>query len=351
MSIESLRNRVSQLQKEKARMEASLSREQDNARRKQAEINQINRSITRNTSTSMLQSKQRQIESKERQLSGYQKKIADLTNKITSKDTEILRKLNELDKAEASAQQKKDQEEKRRRDASLKHSRDVTRELERQSRLHNRMSTSPIIVKFEDLPQQITVLFIASNPSDQTQLRLDEEIREIQKKIRESDYRDSINLKSVWAARPTDLLQAINEHKPTIIHFSGHGSDQDELVLQDDVGNSQVVGKETLVELFKVVSSNIQLIVFNTCFSGNQADDVTDHISAAIGMGNSIGDEAARVFAAQLYSAIGFGKNVGEAFGQAKVALMLQNIPEEDTPQLYVSNELDENEIVLVQPS
>lgn len=351
MSIESLRNRVSQLQKEKARMEASLSREQDNARRKQAEINQINRSITRNTSTSMLQSKQRQIESKERQLSGYQKKNADLTNKITSKDTEILRKLNELDKAEASAQQKKDQEEKRRRDASLKHSRDVTRELERQSRLHNRMSTSPIIVKFEDLPQQITVLFIASNPSDQTQLRLDEEIREIQKKIRESDYRDSINLKSVWAARPTDLLQAINEHKPTIIHFSGHGSDQDELVLQDDAGNSQVVGKETLVELFKVVSSNIQLIVFNTCFSGNQADDVTDHISAAIGMGNSIGDEAARVFAAQLYSAIGFGKNVGEAFGQAKVALMLQNIPEEDTPQLYVSNELNENEIVLVQPS
>jgi hypothetical protein len=332
-------------------MEASLSREQDNARRKQAEINQINRSITRNTSTSMLQSKQRQIESKERQLSGYQKKNADLTNKITSKDTEILRKLNELDKAEASAQQKKDQEEKRRRDASLKHSRDVTRELERQSRLHNRMSTSPIIVKFEDLPQQITVLFIASNPSDQTQLRLDEEIREIQKKIRESDYRDSINLKSVWAARPTDLLQAINEHKPTIIHFSGHGSDQDELVLQDDAGNSQVVGKETLVELFKVVSSNIQLIVFNTCFSGNQADDVTDHISAAIGMGNSIGDEAARVFAAQLYSAIGFGKNVGEAFGQAKVALMLQNIPEEDTPQLYVSNELNENEIVLVQPS
>ena len=245
MSTESLRNRVSQLQKEKARLESSLSREQDNARKKQAEINQVSKSITKNTSLSMLQSKQRQIESKERQLSGYQKKVAGLTNKVASKDAEILRKLNELEKAEAQAQRKKDQEEKRRRDVSLRHTRDVTRELERQSRLHSRMSNSPIIVKFEDLPKQITVLFIASNPSDQTQLRLDEEIREIQKKIRASDFRESLKLESVWAARPTDLLQAINEHKPTIVHFSGHGSDQDELVLQDDNGNSQVVSKET----------------------------------------------------------------------------------------------------------
>ena len=351
MSTESLRNRVSQLQKEKARLESSLSREQDNARKKQAEINQVHKAITKNTSLSMLQSKQRQIESKERQLSGYQKKVAGLTNKVASKDAEILRKLNELEKAEAQAQRKKDQEEKRRRDVSLRHTRDVTRELERQSRLHSRMSNSPIIVKFDDLPKQITVLFIASNPSDQTQLRLDEEIREIQKKIRASDFRESLKLESVWAARPTDLLQAINEHKPTIVHFSGHGSDQDELVLQDDNGNSQVVSKETLVELFKVVSSGIELLVFNTCFSENQANSVTAHVSAAIGMGTSIADEAARVFAAQFYSALGFGKSVGEAFGQAKVALMLENIPEEDTPKLHVSQGLNENEIVLVQPS
>ena len=351
MSIESLRNRVSQLQKEKARLESSLSRERDNARKKQAEINQVNKSITKNTSLSMLQSKQRQIESKEKQLSGYQKKVAGLTNKVASKDAEILRKLSELEKAEAQAQRKKDQEEKRRRDVSLRHTRDVTRELERQSRLHSRMSNSPIIVKFEDLPKQITVLFIASNPSDQTQLRLDEEIREIQKKIRASDFRESLKLESVWAARPTDLLQAINEHKPTIVHFSGHGSDQDELVLQDDNGNSQVVSKETLVELFKVVSSGIELLVFNTCFSESQANSVTAHVSAAIGMGTSISDEAARGFAAQFYSALGFGKSVGEAFGQAKVALMLKSIPEEDTPKLHVSQGLNEDEIVLVQPS
>jgi hypothetical protein len=36
----------------------------------------------------------------------------------------------------------------------------------------------------------------------------------------------------------------------------------------------------------------------------------------------SIGDNAAMIFAAQFYSAIGFGLSVKRAFQQAKVALM-----------------------------
>lgn len=351
MSVESLRNRVIQLQKDVARLEASQSKEQENARKKQAEINQISRSVTKNTSVSTLQSKQRQVESKERQLSTYQKKAADLAGKVASKNSELLKKLSEVDKAEAQAQRKRDQDEKRRRDTSIRHTREMTRELDKQSRLHRSMSSTPITIRYEDLPERITILFIASNPTDQTQLRLDEEIREIQKKIRESEYRDSLNLESIWATRPNDLLQAINEHKPTVVHFSGHGSNQDELVLQNDTGQSQIVSKETLVEMFKIVASGIELIVFNTCFSESQALEVTNHISAAIGMGDSIGDEAARVFAAQLYSTIGFGKSVGEAVDQAKIALKLNGISEEETPQLHVSLDLDKYGIVLVKPA
>lgn len=350
MSIETIRNRISQLQRDKVNLEKFLTRERENSRKKRAEINQISRSVTSNTSLSLLNSKQRQIESKEKQLTSYEIRAAEFEKKVAAKSSEILKKLSEAERAESQAQRKLDQENKRRQDSSIRHTRDITRELEHQSRLHSQLSANPIIVNFEDLPEKITVLFVASNPTDQTQLRLDEEIRSIQKKIRESKFRDSVDLKSVWATRPTDLLQAINEHKPTVVHFSGHGSSADELVLQDDHGNAQTVSKETIVEMFKVVSSGIELIVFNTCFSENQAEAVTNHISAAIGMSSSIGDEAARIFSAQLYSAIGFGKSIGEAFGQAKVALMLEKIPEESTPQLFISKDLNENSIVLVQP-
>jgi predicted RNase H-like HicB family nuclease len=62
-----------------------------------------------------------------------------------------------------------------------------------------------------------------------------------------------------------------------------------------------------------------------------------------------IGDEAARVFAAQFYSAIGFGKSLKVAFEQAKAALMLEAIQEEDTPLLFVKAGLDAGKIVLVK--
>ena len=350
MSIESLRSRIAQLEKDQVRLDAQLSSERKNARKKQAEIAQIARSINKNTSASSLSSKQRQIESKQRQLSSYENKAAYLQSKLVTKNTEILRKLNEMESAEKQAKRRRDQEKKGRQDQQLRHSRQVTRELERQSQLHSKLSSTPIVVQFADLPKKITVLFIASNPEDQTQLRLDEEIRAITQKIRESKYRDAVELKSIWATRPNDLLQALNEHKPTIVHFSGHGSDQGDLVLQDNFGNTKLVSLETIVEMFKVMASGIELVVFNACFSHAQAECVIQHVKAAVGMNNSVGDDAARIFAAQLYSAIGFGRSVPEAFAQAKIALKLENIQEDQIPELFVAEGVEDVELVLVQP-
>ena len=76
---------------------------------------------------------------------------------------------------------------------------------------------------------------------------------------------------------------------------------------------------------------------------------MTKCIDIAIGMNDSISDEAARVFSAQLYSAIGFGHSVGKAFEQAKTALMLEGIREENTPQIFTKQALDPNNIVLLK--
>lgn len=38
--------------------------------------------------------------------------------------------------------------------------------------------------------------------------------------IRKSEHRDSVKLESRWATRTIDILQAINEVDPTIVHFS-----------------------------------------------------------------------------------------------------------------------------------
>ena len=71
---------------------------------------------------------------------------------------------------------------------------------------------------------KVKVLFLASNPLEQTRLALDEEIRAITAQIRSADHRDALELVSGWAVRPDDLQQLLLQHKPHIVHFSGHGT-------------------------------------------------------------------------------------------------------------------------------
>ncbi|MEL6231129.1 MAG: hypothetical protein AAFR24_14555, partial [Cyanobacteria bacterium J06627_3] len=68
-----------------------------------------------------------------------------------------------------------------------------------------------------------TILVLAANPKGTSQLRLDEEVREIREGLKRSEHRGSFELKSRWAARPVDMQRAILEEKPQIVHFSGLG--------------------------------------------------------------------------------------------------------------------------------
>lgn len=204
------------------------------------------------------------------------------------------------------------------------------------------------INKLKELPKTITVLFLASNPRDQGQLGLDTEVRSIDEQISKARHRDSVKLESRWAVRPGDILHYLNTCEPTIVHFSGHGSDNDELVLMNNNDETKLVSLEAIVQAMSVANDNLRLVFFNTCSSFNQASSVTQYIECAIGMTKSISDEAAQYFSAQFYSSISFGHSVQKSFNQARAALMLQGIDESDTPILYVKDGLSANDIYLI---
>lgn len=178
------------------------------------------------------------------------------------------------------------------------------------------------------------ILFFAANPTATSRLSLEEEARTITEKIRAAKFRDAIELTTAWAVRPDDLLQYLNERDPTIVHFSGHGGGVTGLVLQRDSGDAILVKARALRELFKNFKGKVRLVVLNACYSQVQAKAIAKEIDCVVGMRVSIGDEAARVFAASLYRAIAFGRSIKEAFDQGKTALRLQGIPEADTPIL-----------------
>ena len=176
---------------------------------------------------------------------------------------------------------------------------------------------------------KVKVLFLAANPSDTAPLKLDEEIREITAKIRASEHRDLLDLVSIWAVRPDDLLQSLNEHAPHIVHFSSHGSRTGEIILVDKQGVPKAVSPTALKALFGALKDNVRIVVLNACYSRVQAEAITEIVDCAVGMNTAIGDKAAIIFAASFYRAIGFGRSVEQAFEQGKVALLLEGIPED----------------------
>lgn len=65
-------------------------------------------------------------------------------------------------------------------------------------------------------------------------------------------------------------------------------------------------------------------------------------------MTNSITDEAAKAFAAQLYSSIGFGVDLETAFNQACAAVALISPGEIETPMLRAREGVDAADVIFV---
>ncbi|MCL1474881.1 CHAT domain-containing protein [Argonema antarcticum] len=178
-----------------------------------------------------------------------------------------------------------------------------------------------------------TILVLASSPTNQARLRLDKEVREIDEGLRRSQQREKFTLQQRWAVRPDDLRRALLDLSPQIIHFCGHGSGEDGLVLEDDAGRAQLVPTEALVNLFKrFATRGLECVVLNACYSEIQADAIAAHIDYIVGMNSKIGDNAAIKFAVGFYDELGAGYSYEDAYHGGCDAIALQGIPEEHTP-------------------
>jgi len=178
-----------------------------------------------------------------------------------------------------------------------------------------------------------TILMLAANPKNTVNLRLQEEERDIKERLRLAGY-GTEPIKSAVAVRPRDIQQAILDFKPQIIHFSGHGANEDGLVFEDIDGTPKLISGEALADLFELFSDRIECVVLNACYSEVQAEAIKQKIQYVIGMDQAIGDRAAIEFAVGFYAAIGAGESYEFAFKVGCNAIRLAGIKEYATPKL-----------------
>ena len=341
-SIDNYQRNIQRKRKELQNLMQLKNREQLKKNALNSKINSTSLALSKTKIVSTAKSKIRDIDRFRRQILVIDKKIVDYEKKISSKNKQIFDEEKKLVRAQENESKSKQKEQ-------LSNLNEIKTTLFEHEGVHEKMTASIKIL--QNLPEKINVLFLASNPIDVQQLRLDEEARSIKEMIRKTKFRDSVLFESRWAVQPMDVLQAINELNPTVVHFSGHGSDSDEIVFQDAEGKAKLISKEAIVQTMMASSNTIRLVFFNTCYSHNQARSVVEHVEAAIGMNTTIGDNAARIFSSQFYSAIGFGVSLGKAFEQAKALLMMEGIKEENTPELFIKEGLDAYELIIVKPT
>ncbi|HLM76227.1 MAG TPA: CHAT domain-containing protein, partial [Polyangiaceae bacterium] len=180
------------------------------------------------------------------------------------------------------------------------------------------------------------ILFLAANPDSTAPLHAGREVRRIRDRLAGTAYQSALEIVERWAVRPSDLQQALIEIQPHIVHFSGHGSAEYELMLEGDDGSPRPIGKAVLSELFRLRGAGVRAVVLSACHSLPQAEAIAEHVDCAIGMRRAIGSEAATEFSAALYHAIGSGDSIRRAFDAARLHLEATGIPEHRTPQLVV---------------
>jgi AAA-like domain len=123
-----------------------------------------------------------------------------------------------------------------------------------------------------------------------------------------------------------------------VVHFSGHGSGDHGLILEEEEGKAKRVSGEALARLFRLCPT-VECVLLNACYSQVQAVAIGQHIQYVVGMNRDIGDHAAIKFAVGFYDALGYGRPVPEAYEFGLTAIDIEGLDETATPILQVRPE------------
>jgi len=197
------------------------------------------------------------------------------------------------------------------------------------------------------------ILILTANPDGTGRLRLDEEVREIEAGLERAKQRDAFEVRSKWAVRPRDVMRAIDELQPQIVHFCGHGAGTDGLLWEGQQGGIQLVNADALADMFKhlVEEIPIKCVLLNACYSAVQAKAIAQHVNYVIGMSQQIGDRSAIEFAVGFYDDLGSGRPFEKAYQRGCVMVRLNGLADHLVPQLWQNGQAPPTVQPIVQPT
>lgn len=194
------------------------------------------------------------------------------------------------------------------------------------------------------MTSKIRILFLSSNPWNVSRILVDEEAREVFERIHEGPHSDRFELHNQVAVRPRDLQRLLLKYRPHIVHFSGHGSKRQRIILSGTNGHGKTVDQQGLANIFALYNGHVRLVLLNACFTKAQARSISEVVDYSIGTSRAIGDKACVAFAGAFYRALGFNKSLKEAFESARAELALTKMPRSRGIELFIRNGVSDND-------
>lgn len=362
MSSDGYRGDLARLQRDAATLHGDLAKQEEIAAKARAEAARKRKSASQTKSASTAQSYLRSAEGEEKKVAGAERKIGEIRLKLAanadrqrekernlasalkSERTAADRAEDQRKRKEKSEQSARDREAGRRRQKERDHAREIAR-----------LSSPTVQHVFmrEPEPERLRVLYLTSSPDPTSPLRVDAEVNNVLKELRGAKYRELIEVHHRPAAGPEDLINGINDHRPHVIHFSGHGG-YGGLSFDDanmDVPEEQLVDYEILAKLLRATAQPPKLVVLNACHSLAGSDYLLASVPVLVAMSAAVGDLAAGLFATRFYAAIAAAQSVGHAVEQARAVVSMALPDEPDVVTLCARPGVDVNELQLVKPS
>jgi len=344
--IDTLQKKAAGLRDKQRKHSEAASKAAQNAQRK---AEQAMRTSSASSAKSYLRQADQETKKSldlERKANDCARKIADIERQITAKQRSLgismKQEQTRADRERVARQRTLDRETQKRRQDELKHAREIAR--------LSRPEVQHVLVPLPK-PEKLRILYLTANADMNQPLRTEAEVNSILRELRGTKYRDQIDLQVRPAATKKDLLDGINDVRPHVIHFSGHGDDGllafDNASIDDP--QSVVIEFDILAELLDATGSPPTLLVMNACRTLHGSDILLEAVPILIAMNDSVSDAAAGVFATQFYSAIASGQPIGAALKQARVALKMALMKEDaELPQLACRDDVNADRVSLV---
>jgi len=171
------------------------------------------------------------------------------------------------------------------------------------------------------------ILFLGASPKNIDHIQTNKEYQTIRTAVNNAADR---KYKVVSHQNVTnDIIQdTIIEEKPTIVHFSGHGTENFLITHHNnDYGLEDQMNNDSFVKIIERAKS-ITCVVLNCCYSKTLAEKLIkiDHVKAVIGTSDKIKNEACLKFAKGFYLSISNGYSFEEAFEDGKNKITINQV-------------------------